>query len=893
MWAHSISPQRLVSGAIASLAALFFILLPPIEVAGLSLWFYLIPALMAIYFLPLSIIILFFMIVSVAGYFLVYQVWPSYVAESLATLILLSALSMARTTNSRINPVLMAVLVLLFIIYPLVVLINYFIGGLDIQSALLLASNFSINGLMSVMVAEVLIVAVAFSQRPWLQRYAKVVTTPPSLLSIVEFFVGFSTSVSILLMLTFYSSVWDRSINKWVADLADSRFHTIFSTAELSVEAKLAELSSMVSDHSILTLDDDALADLLALYGPSVEGANSGFDLAVRWPAGEIVTTSGISPIIAERSFSRARADKGKGFVTLDILLSNNEKHPAFCLLTDDSKSPELLLVFSTQSAANHFSYSDALSNYDATFSEPVTQLANARQIAAEGTIISELSGGGLLWRSAESQSPAPTLRTYSPLLDESVVRLMAPSAELVLQFGGTLHNVRHFSIAIPNAQYYGAYVNAINITVLIGLSLLTIVLAAAHFFVARLIQPLQHLTDIFENWRQFRGEELGSDAALKALDEGDVPILEEWRGLQLAFRALVDDIVYGERRVSTIAANYDELLRSLPLGVLAIDGASRVQFLNDALGEIIEQRQAAISALKIQAAKMLANNATASEWQLDIEGRPPKNLLLVVNHRLDDRGKESGLWIITTDLTQQKLTNAQLIQASKLATLGEMSTGMAHELNQPLNVISLAANNLRFSITKGKSTPETSLLKLDRIDGAVNRAAGIIDHMRSYGRLAGSELSTLAINDIINDVCDLLSEQLKLANISLTNNAVKHQGTVKGNAIQLEQVLINIINNAKDAIRDSGTQGEVTIASEVSGRRILIRVTDNGGGIPEDVLPRIFEPFYTTKAVGKGTGLGGSISYGIVREMQGDMWAENVFGGAQITISLPLVEVS
>ena len=240
--------------------------------------------------------------------------------------------------------------------------------------------------------------------------------------------------------------------------------------------------------------------------GPQSKVQNSGFDLAVRWPAGEIVTTSGISPIIAERSFSRARADKGKGFVTLDILLSNNEKHPAFCLLTDDSKSPELLLVFSTQSAANHFSYSDALSNYDATFSEPVTQLANARQIAAEGTIISELSGGGLLWRSAESQSPAPTLRTYSPLLDESVVRLMAPSAELVLQFGGTLHNVRHFSIAIPNAQYYGAYVNAINITVLIGLSLLTIVLAAAHFFVARLIQPLQHLTDIFENCVNLEG---------------------------------------------------------------------------------------------------------------------------------------------------------------------------------------------------------------------------------------------------------------------------------------------------------------------------------------------------------------------------------------------------
>ena len=155
-------------------------------------------------------------------------------------------------------------LLLLGVIYPLIVLINYFIGGLDIQSALLLATSFSINGLMSVLVAEVLIVAMMFSNQPWLRRYVKAVDTPPSLLNVVEFFVGFSTSISMILMLIFYSSVWDRSISKWVADLADSRFHTIFSTAELSVEAKLEELSSMVSGHSALTLDDGALADLLA-----------------------------------------------------------------------------------------------------------------------------------------------------------------------------------------------------------------------------------------------------------------------------------------------------------------------------------------------------------------------------------------------------------------------------------------------------------------------------------------------------------------------------------------------------------------------------------------------------------------------------------------------------
>ena len=100
---------------------------------------------------------------------------------------------------------------------------------------------------------------------PGCERYAKAVDYAAIAAEhVVEFFVGFSTSVSMLLMLTFYSSVWDRSISKWVADLADSRFHTIFSTAELSVEAKLAELSSMVSGHSALTLDDGALADLLA-----------------------------------------------------------------------------------------------------------------------------------------------------------------------------------------------------------------------------------------------------------------------------------------------------------------------------------------------------------------------------------------------------------------------------------------------------------------------------------------------------------------------------------------------------------------------------------------------------------------------------------------------------
>ena len=114
------------------------------------------------------------------------------------------------------------------------------------------------------------------------------------------------------------------------------------------------------------------------------------------------------------------------------------------------------------------------------------------------------------------------------------------------------------------------------------------------------------------------------------------------------------------------------------------------------------------------------------------------------------------------------------------------------------------------------------------------------------------------------------------------------------GNSIQLEQVLINLANNARDAILDNNAgAGQIGIEGEASSGLVTLRVTDTGGGIPEDALQHIFEPFYTTKPVGKGTGLGGSISYGIVKDLQGDIWAENVSGGACITLQFPAANVA
>jgi len=105
--------------------------------------------------------------------------------------------------------------------------------------------------------------------------------------------------------------------------------------------------------------------------------------------------------------------------------------------------------------------------------------------------------------------------------------------------------------------------------------------------------------------------------------------------------------------------------------------------------------------------------------------------------------------------------------------------------------------------------------------------------------------------------------------------------------------VLINMINNARDAILSNGTEGRIDVKQILDGENITVTIEDTGGGIPVDAIPHIFEPFFTTKPVGKGTGLGGSISYGIIQDMQGSIWAENIAGGAKISIRLPLVSDS
>jgi C4-dicarboxylate-specific signal transduction histidine kinase len=263
-------------------------------------------------------------------------------------------------------------------------------------------------------------------------------------------------------------------------------------------------------------------------------------------------------------------------------------------------------------------------------------------------------------------------------------------------------------------------------------------------------------------------------------------------------------------------------------------------------------------------------------------------DVLLNSTSRQDAQGDIVGVIGVGQDITELKSTQAQVIQSSKLATLGEMATSVAHELNQPLNVIRMAAGNSRRKISKGTANSEYLNDKLERIEDQTARAAAIIDHMRMFGRKAEEKPGLIDPRAVVTNALDLMGEQLRLAGIEIVTEFAEDCSSVSGHTIQIEQVILNLLTNARDAMaeRDGKTKITLRVFEDKSG--VHITSQDTGGGIPEKVLPRIFEPFYTTKEMGKGTGLGLSVSYGIIRDMNGTTIAENIEDGARFKITLP-----
>ncbi|TFG89966.1 MAG: GHKL domain-containing protein [Candidatus Atribacteria bacterium] len=213
------------------------------------------------------------------------------------------------------------------------------------------------------------------------------------------------------------------------------------------------------------------------------------------------------------------------------------------------------------------------------------------------------------------------------------------------------------------------------------------------------------------------------------------------------------------------------------------------------------------------------------------------------------------------------------------MTTLGEMATGIAHELNQPLNVIRLGSDIFAKTIEKKKKISEDKLLKVSRnICCQVDRAAKIINHLREFGCKNRSRSYPLDLNESILAVFSFLGSQFKSRGIEVDLQLDEGLPKILASKNLLEQIFLNLVTNAREAMeaKGPGTKKSLAITTHEEEGKVVVLVSDTGTGIPDQIFKKIFDPFFTTKEVGKGTGLGLSIVYRIVKDFGGDIYVKS-----------------
>lgn len=345
-----------------------------------------------------------------------------------------------------------------------------------------------------------------------------------------------------------------------------------------------------------------------------------------------------------------------------------------------------------------------------------------------------------------------------------------------------------------------------------------------------------------------------------------------------------VSAVLDGRGDVLLSSSGFDELFRrastSKIFSVAAIEGAAPIlQFINGA-----------------------SNTSTVEMDMVDLAGRQRVLVLSMAKQELLEIGQCTIL--VGADETERRAAQIAINQSAKMIVLGEMATGMAHELNQPINIIHMAAQNALVELEPAEPgapmpSPTTEMAefvmsRLETILSQTKRAAELISHMRIFGRVPRDKAVPFDARQACSGALMLIGEQTRLRGIAVHMDVGDLPAMVLGHKTMLEQVLINLINNARDAFGAvEADEKQIAVSCHTGDRKVVIEVSDNGPGIPETIRSRIFEPFFTTKDVGSGTGLGLAISYGIVTDMSGSIAVAPSDRGTKIRIELPVAEAA
>lgn len=265
----------------------------------------------------------------------------------------------------------------------------------------------------------------------------------------------------------------------------------------------------------------------------------------------------------------------------------------------------------------------------------------------------------------------------------------------------------------------------------------------------------------------------------------------------------------------------------------------------------------------------------------------------------LDRENNIIGVVLVFRDITERKQLEEErqnmrlkMMQRSKLASLGEIATGIAHEINQPLTYINSFIYRLQRKLEEDTIDKDVVKDEAETSRGQIYRITNIINHLRTFGRADDMEKRQVSIETILNNTLLLMGEQMRFKNIKMKKDIKPDLPMISGSPTQLEQVFINLFQNAIDAFPEKPKNAEIRVGISLFKDKgsIVIEVADNGMGIEKENIDKIFEPFFTTKEVGKGTGLGLSIVYGIIREHNGTISCESEVGkGSAFTVMLPV----
>ena len=376
--------------------------------------------------------------------------------------------------------------------------------------------------------------------------------------------------------------------------------------------------------------------------------------------------------------------------------------------------------------------------------------------------------------------------------------------------------------------------------------------------------------------------------------------LYEEARATAERYRQAVEDERRARGEVAAVESRYARLVESASDAIFTISaqgvmagvnrslerssGKSRAELIGAPFESLVDQRDRQMAATAIEEALVGLRRRLELRY-ISVDGDP--RLCSLTLTPLVEGGEVTGALGIVRDVTDERRMADQLMQQEKLAAIGQLVSGVAHELNNPLASVMAFAQLL---LAAPADAPRDAFA-LDAINQEAKRAAKIVSNLLTFARQHQPERMIADLNGVVRDTVDLHRYALRIADIEIDLRLDPDLPLTWADPFQLQQVVLNLVANAEQALSSREHDRRLTIATETRDHQLVLRVSDNGPGIASEHLSRIFNPFFTTKPVGEGTGLGLSISDGIVREHGGRLSVESRVGeGATFVLELPVV---